>query len=124
MSFYSFAVLFLITVSMVHAGEQVCPGYGYMPITENCESTCSRENDECPSGTKCCFRMEQPCGLQCLVPKDDEPKAGTCPSPSSKVDNPYWGMCDGHFCDVDSDCKDEDKCCPNLCGSPVCVPSQ
>jgi len=121
---YSFAVLLLVIISVANAGQKVCPGYGFILRPENCESACSTEKDECPSGTKCCFRLEQPCGFQCILPKDNEPKVGKCPSPSSQIDNPYWNLCDGHFCDVDSDCKNAEKCCYNLCGTPICIAPQ
>jgi hypothetical protein len=124
MSFYSFAVLLLVLVSVANAGEKVCPGYGFMQMPENCKSTCSMENDECPSDQKCCFNMEQPCGFQCIVPKDNEPKEGKCPSSFAHVDNPSWLLCDGHFCDVDSDCKDAEKCCSNTCDALVCISPQ
>jgi hypothetical protein len=94
MSPYSFVVLLVVIVSVANAGEKVC------------------------------YRVEQPCGFQCIAPKDNEPKAGKCPLPSAEVETPLWGICDGHFCDVDSDCKGNQKCCYNPCGSPVCVAPQ
>jgi len=121
MFLYSFTVLLLIIVSVVNAGQKVCPGYGFIRPPNDCGSSCSTEKDECPLGQKCCFRIEQPCGFQCIVPKDNEPKAGRCPSSFSEVDTPNWLICDGHNCDVDTDCKDAEKCCPNFCGSPTCV---
>jgi hypothetical protein len=121
MSFYSFAVVLIVLVSIVNAGEKVCPGYGFIRPPKDCKSTCSMENDECPFEKKCCFNMEQPCGFHCIVPKDNEPKIGKCPSPFSQVDNQYWMLCDGHFCDVDSECPSAEKCCSNFCGSSVCV---
>ncbi|CAF3205281.1 unnamed protein product [Rotaria sp. Silwood2] len=122
MSPYSFAVLlFLVIVSIVNAGEKVCPGYGFIRPPDKCESTCSREKDECPQGKKCCFRIEQPCGFQCIVPKDNEKKPGNCPTSATEQQNPYWNLCDGHFCDVDNDCKGDKKCCPNMCGSTICI---
>jgi hypothetical protein len=124
MSPYSFVVLLVVIVSVANAGEKVCPGYGFIRRPQSCEAKCAQEKDECPSGTKCCYRVEQPCGFQCIAPKDNEPKAGKCPLPSAEVETPLWGICDGHFCDVDSDCKGNQKCCYNPCGSPVCVAPQ
>jgi len=124
MSPYSFAFLFVVIVSVANAGEPVCPGHGFIRPPENCTPTCSPDSDECPSGKKCCFRVEQPCGFQCIVPKINEPKVGKCPKSSSQVADPYWGLCDGHMCDVDTDCKDDKKCCYNMCGAPVCIAPQ
>jgi len=122
---YSFAVLLVVIVSVISAQREVCPGYGFVPRPENCESTCSRQQDECPLGRKCCFRIEQPCGFHCVVPKINEPKAGKCPSRSSQViDAPDWGLCDVHMCDVDTDCNGAEKCCYNMCHAPVCVAPQ
>jgi hypothetical protein len=125
MSYYSFAILLVVLVSIAYAGQKVCPGYRFMrPPTPSCNSTCSMENDECPSDKKCCFSVREPCGFHCIVPKDNEPKKGTCPSPSAEIKYPYWRVCDAHFCDVDNDCKGAQKCCWNTCGSSVCVPAQ
>jgi hypothetical protein len=124
MSPYSLIVLLLVMIAVVNAGQKVCPGYGFVPLPGNCESTCSVRNDDCPAGKKCCFRMEQPCGFQCIIPKDNEPKSGKCPPSSSQIDAPNWNMCDGHFCDVDSDCQGAEKCCYNLCDSKVCIPAE
>lgn len=124
MSIYSLAALLLVLVSVTNAGQRVCPGYGFIPPQVNCKSTCSMENDECPSDQKCCFRIGQECGFHCIVPKINEPKQGKCPSPSSENSNPNWFLCDGHQCDVDSDCNDAEKCCINTCGAPVCISPQ
>ena len=95
--------------------------YGFVRIPEKCESSCSPEKDECGNDKKCCFRVEQPCGHHCIVAKDNVKKSGLCPSNTSVKDNPIWGLCDGHMCDVDHDCQGETKCCPNTCGSQVCI---
>ena len=124
MSPYSFAVFLLVIISVVFAGEKVCPGYGFIRPPTNCESSCTTEKDLCASGKKCCFRVEQPCGFHCIIPKDNEPKIGKCPTSVSMIDNPYWGLCDGHFCDVDNDCKGVEKCCFNKCGSKICIAPQ
>lgn len=121
MNMYSYAALLLMIVSFAYAGQKVCPGYGFIRPPDNCKSTCSMENDECPAGKKCCFRVEQPCGFQCIVPKDNTPKSGSCPASGSSMEDPLWGLCDGHMCDVDSDCQGVKKCCPNMCGSTICV---
>ena len=121
MSLYPFVGLLLIIVTMVNGGAKVCPGYGFIRPPEDCHSTCSTDNDQCPTGKKCCFRIEEPCGFQCIVPKDNEPKKGICPSPSSSGTDANWYLCDGHMCDIDNDCPGVQKCCLNLCGSPVCV---
>lgn len=114
---------FLICVgcAILASGEKVCPGYGFVRIPEKCESSCSPEKDECGNDKKCCFRVEQPCGHHCIVGKDNMKKSGLCPSNTSVKDNPIWGLCDGHMCDVDHDCQGETKCCPNICGSQVCI---
>jgi len=121
---YLFAVFLLMTISVANAGQKVCPGYGFVQLPENCESTCSSEKDECSSNKKCCFRVEQPCGFHCIIPKDNEPKPGKCPTSVSIEDYPYWGLCDGRFCDVDIDCKGAQKCCHNECGAPICIAPQ
>lgn len=122
MSLFSFALFVISLMSIVNAGEKVCPGYGYIRTPENCESTCSIEKDECPRGKKCCFRAEQPCGFQCIVPKDNEQKQGQCPSSSSgNISDSNWNLCDGHMCDVDNDCQGTKKCCSNRCSSFVCI---
>jgi hypothetical protein len=123
MSPYSIAVFFLVIISVANAGK-VCPGYGFIRPPDKCESTCSQEKEECPSDKKCCFRLEQPCGFHCIIPKDNQPRAGVCPSSSSEIDTPYWGICDAHFCDVDTDCKGAEKCCHNPCGAPICIKPQ
>lgn len=115
------ASLLLILISIA-ATEKVCPGYSlFMIKPEKCESTCSPTKDECRDGKKCCYRMGQPCGHHCIVPKDNIKKSGLCPALSSVKDNPVWGLCDGHMCDVDNDCPGEHRCCFNMCGSPVCI---
>ena len=121
-SFASF-LLWLI-VSVVNTRDNVCPGYGFIRPPENCNSTCSPEKDECPLDKKCCFRIEQPCGFHCIVPKLNEQKPGKCPATSSALDNLEWSLCDGRQCDVDNDCKNTEKCCQNLCGSLICIAPQ
>ena len=122
MSSYSYIILLILVIaSIANAGKKVCPGYGFIRPPDKCESTCSIEKEECPQGKKCCFRVEQPCGFHCIIPKDAEPKSGTCPKSTTEQNNPYWGLCDGHFCDVDNDCKGVKKCCSNLCGSKICI---
>lgn len=124
MSFYAFVGLLFVIVSVVHGGDKVCPGYGFIRPPEGCQSTCSSENDQCPMDKKCCFRIEQPCGYHCIVPKDDQPKNGKCPASSSTLNDSNWFLCDAHLCDVDSDCPAMKKCCSNRCGAPVCVSPQ
>ncbi|CAF2305490.1 unnamed protein product [Rotaria sp. Silwood2] len=122
MSSYLYAVLlFLMIFSSINAGEKICPGYGYILLPENCTSTCSKENDTCSPDLKCCFRVEEPCGYHCIVPKDNEPKPGICPVSLSSAQYMKWYLCDGHECDVDNDCKRADKCCYNACGMPLCI---
>lgn len=111
----------LVTIGFVVAADKVCPGYGFVMMPEKCESSCSPDKDECGNGKKCCFRIEQPCGHHCIVPKDNVKKPGLCPSSTSVKDTALWGLCDGHMCDVDNDCSGETKCCPNMCGSTVCI---
>ena len=118
------STLLLLLIGSFVTTEKVCPGYGFVRPPDKCESTCSTENEECPPNRKCCFRIEQPCGYHCIVPKDDVGKVGKCPSTSSEVNDPYWNICDGHFCDVDNDCQGTKKCCRNPCGSPLCLPPQ
>ena len=116
--------LLLLIISTSVAATKVCPGYGFMRPPTNCTSTCSNEKDDCPSNKKCCLLIREPCGYHCIVPKDNVAKVGKCPSSSSQVNNPYWNLCDGHFCDVDNDCKGTQKCCHNPCGTPLCLPPQ
>ena len=124
MSYYSFAILLAALLSIAYAGQKVCPGYGFIRPPENCTVTCSRENDTCAEGLKCCFRLEEQCGFHCIVPKENIPKKGTCPSQSTEINDGEWMLCDGHMCDVDSDCEGDKKCCRNYCGSAVCIAPQ
>ncbi|CAF2628957.1 unnamed protein product [Rotaria sp. Silwood2] len=111
-------------VSIVNAGQKVCPGYGFIKPSPNCASTCSTVKDRCPIGKKCCFSMQKPCGFHCIVPKDNQPKRGKCPAPQTKIKNPLWNLCDRHLCDVDNDCKGTTKCCRNACGATICIAPQ
>ncbi|CAF0752669.1 unnamed protein product [Adineta steineri] len=111
-------------ISGANTGQKVCPGYGFIERPQKCESSCSAEKDECPSGEKCCFRIEQPCGFHCVVPKDNKAKPGNCPTNANMTDNLYWKMCDEHSCDVDNDCHGTNKCCRNQCHSTICIDPQ
>lgn len=117
-------VFIVVVLTTLIQSAKVCPGYGFIRPPTNCESSCSMEKDECPNDKKCCFRVQQPCGFHCIVPKDNQTKSGKCPSTSSDIKEPYWGICDGHFCDVDNDCQGNKKCCVNPCGSPICLSPQ
>jgi hypothetical protein len=123
MSPYFFAVLLLFIVSVVYAAERICPGHGYMGVFDNCNSSCSGD-DSCPPSLKCCHHASSKlCGFHCTLPKHNVPKSGTCPPRSlHAVNHSDWHMCDGHLCDVDTDCKDNEKCCHNPCGAPICIP--
>ena len=126
MSPYLFAVSLLVIVSVTNARKRVCPGHGWMPEFEDCNSTCSRKNDlsdNYPSGLKCCHHASpELCGFHCIVPKINIPKPGTCPPHSLKARNDSdWYICDGYFCDVDTDCMNTEKCRSNPCGSSVCI---
>ncbi|CAF1530614.1 unnamed protein product [Rotaria sordida] len=105
-------------ISLINAAK-VCPGYGFIHEPENCTSTCSATNDQCPPEEKCCYIITEPCGFHCIVPKDNVEKSGKCPT--SSPNDPNWFLCDAHSCDVDNDCQDIRKCCPNSCGSPICM---
>ncbi|CAF3394917.1 unnamed protein product [Rotaria sp. Silwood2] len=125
MSPYFYAILLLLAiVSIINAGQKVCPGYGFIKPPNNCKSTCSILKDKCPIGKKCCFRMQQPCGFHCVVPKDNQPKPGKCPLLSSKQIFRNWYVCDLHFCDVDNDCRGTAKCCYNPCRATICIEPQ
>ncbi|CAF0789319.1 unnamed protein product [Rotaria sp. Silwood1] len=126
MSHYLYAVLLLLLmiVSIVNAGQKVCPGYGFVRPPKNCKSTCSPLKDKCPLGKKCCFRLAQPCGFHCIIPKDNQPKRGKCPTSKAKPKYRDWYVCDRHLCDVDNDCKGTWKCCRNPCNAAICIPPQ
>ncbi|CAF1118281.1 unnamed protein product [Rotaria sp. Silwood1] len=115
---YIFVVLSIVTIANT---ELVCPGYGFIRPQQPCVDECSPENDHCDVGKKCCYTPLEPCGYHCLVGKDNVAKKGKCPLPSSKQNHQYWNLCDGHFCDVDNDCPRKQKCCPNKCGTPLCI---
>ena len=121
MSPYLFAVSLLVIVSVANARKRVCPSHGWMLQFEDCNSTCSRQNDlsdNCPLGQKCCHIVSSElCGFYCIVPKINIPKLGTCPPRSPNARNhSNW-----YICDVDTDCVNTEKCCPNLNGSLLCV---
>ncbi|CAF0776608.1 unnamed protein product [Adineta steineri] len=118
MCYFSTVILFFIVISFINT-EKICPGYGFVKFPENCTLTCSTSNDQCTNGTKCCQRLTEPCGFHCIKPKDDVKKSGDCPQ--LQANNPFWFLCDGHYCDVDSDCKGMAKCCTNICRSKICV---
>jgi hypothetical protein len=108
----------------------VCPGYGYWAYElakKPCTDQCSAQNDTCGTGKKCCYSPVSPCGFRCMIPKDNTPKAGSCPSRNSMmamIRNPAWGVCDDHQCDVDKDCRCRSKCCANKCGSLICIDAE
>ncbi|CAF4221136.1 unnamed protein product, partial [Rotaria sp. Silwood2] len=114
MSSFSIAILLLMIISLISAAK-VCPGYGHIHEPKNCTSTCSMINDQCPQGKKCCYLKTKPCGFHCVIPKDNIEKLGKCPT--LPTDDPLGSVCDGHFCDVDNDCKGVKKCCSNSCHS-------
>ena len=124
MSAASLIVILVLIIPLIHGGK-VCHDYGFVAVinqSEKCVSTCSKVNDQCPSETKCCYRLEQPCGFHCVNAKDDIKKAGQCPT--KNVSEKDWFLCDASFCDVDHDCPGMKKCCPNSCGSKVCLTRQ
>ncbi|CAF1199054.1 unnamed protein product [Adineta steineri] len=102
----------------------ICPGYGFIRPLEPCVDQCSLDKDTCGAGKLCCYTPQSPCGNRCLIGKDDAGKKGTCPSSQSEQKDPKWGLCDGHFCDVDNDCSCKKKCCSNKCGSKICISPQ
>ena len=114
-------IFVLLAIVAITNSELVCPGFGYMRPQLPCVDQCSPDNDTCESGNKCCYTPETPCGYRCLVGKENIRKPGTCPPSQSGQTNPNWFLCDGHMCDVDSDCQGAQKCCPNMCGSLVCI---
>ncbi len=118
MSSISIVIILLLIISLTNP-ETICPGYGYVRVPENCTSTCSSTLDQCPTGTKCCYRIDQPCGFHCITPKDKINKSGRCPT--TQTDNPSWSLCDAFDCDVDNDCQSKKKCCSNLCSSKICI---
>ena len=117
---FRIVVLFVI-ISVISTGK-VCHDYGFIPRPDDCVSTCSRMNDQCRNGKKCCYRPEEPCGFHCVFAKEDIKKFGQCPT--GKVSSMQWYLCDASLCDVDNDCPNAEKCCPNICGSKVCVKAQ
>jgi hypothetical protein len=114
-------LLILLAILVIVKSELVCPGYGFIRPQQPCVNECSPDKDTCGSGQKCCYTPLTPCGYRCLIGKQNITKPGTCPPSQSDQSNPNWRLCDGHFCDVDGDCKCKKKCCPNMCGSLVCI---
>lgn len=87
------------------------------PICDDPSDLCGGE--KCPVGLKCLPATTE-CGkasYRCLPLS----KTGGCPP--RPFSNP--GMCAkvrvGHFCDNDSDCKGNKKCCKSLCGGRACL---
>ncbi len=118
MSSFPIGLLLLLVISLASA-EKICPGYGFVRRPENCTSTCSTSDDRCSTDTKCCYRITEPCGFHCIVPKDNVKKSGQCLN--SQMNNSLWYLCDVHICDVDNDCQGIEKCCSNSCGSKICI---
>ena len=115
-------ILISLAIFTIANAALVCPGYGFVRPQEPCVDQCSTDNDTCGTGKICCYTPLTPCGYRCLVGKNDVAKPGKCPSPSSEqTNNNNWYLCDGHFCDVDKDCQCKKKCCPNKCGTPLCI---
>jgi hypothetical protein len=115
---YIFALLAIIVIA---DAEFICPGFVFIRSQQPCVDECSIDNDKCGLGKKCCYTPETPCGYRCLIDKDNVAKPGKCPSPQTDQNNSKWYLCDGHDCDVDNDCRCKKKCCPNKCGSTLCV---
>lgn len=111
----------LLALTTLARAELICPGYGYVFPQQPCVNQCSPDNDNCETGKKCCYTPYTPCGYRCLDGKNNITKSGQCPSTQSEQTNPNWYLCDGHFCDVDSDCPCKKKCCANKCGSKICI---
>ncbi|CAF1235262.1 unnamed protein product [Didymodactylos carnosus] len=117
-----FCVLFMWAILHVHGDkyERICPGFGFIIPNGPCNDTCVNDTD-CVKYLKCCYSPAvTPCGYHCVPPKINIPKKGKCPTNST---HPLWYLCDVHFCDVDHECKKSctAKCCPNVCGSLICV---
>jgi len=115
---YFIALVAIITFAN---SSLVCPGFGFIRPQEPCVDQCSTENDTCPEGKKCCYTPSTPCGYRCLDAKLNVTRAGSCPSTESEQNYPLWYLCDGDFCDVDSDCRCKKKCCRNKCGTTICI---
>ncbi|UJR25114.1 hypothetical protein I4U23_006473 [Adineta vaga] len=120
-STYIYVLFALVTIANT---ELICPGFGFIRPQQPCIDQCSPDQDNCETGKKCCYTPEAPCGYRCLVSKNDVEKPGHCPSPQSEQTHQYWRLCDGHFCDVDSDCSCKKKCCSNMCGTKLCISPQ
>lgn len=116
-------IIALLAIIAITDADLICPGYGFIRPQEPCVDECSADKD-CGSGKKCCYTPEAPCGYRCLVGKDNVAKPGECPSSQSEQTDPNWYLCDGHFCDVDNDCRCKKKCCSNKCGSKICISRQ
>jgi len=114
-------IFILLAIIACADSKLTCPGYGFIRPQEPCVNQCSPGNDTCGSGKKCCYTPETSCGNRRLVGKDNVAKPGTCPPSQSDQSDPLWRLCDGHFCDVDNDCRCKQKCCPNKCSSLVCI---
>lgn len=118
---YWFILFFFIYLI---SSEKVCPSYGNTGHADrhSCFDQCSPDaTDQCESNKKCCFFLTSPCGYRCIVPKDDQPKSGRCPSPDCKQIEILWSMCDIRLCDVDNDCPANQKCCSNRCNARMCL---
>ena len=123
MSALQFVVVFSAMICIIGA-ELVCPGFGFIRPQQPCIDSCSEANDTCPTGQKCCYTPVAPCGYRCQVAKVNKPKAGSCPKSQSDQTTSDWFLCDANLCDVDGDCGCRKKCCPNKCGSKVCIKPQ
>lgn len=121
MSTITYVLVLTAAMATISHAEYVCPGFGFIRPQTPCVDQCSYTNDTCGTGLKCCYSPMTPCGYRCVVPKNNVPKAGTCPSQDSEQSDPNWYLCDGHFCDVDTDCPCKKKCCRNKCGTPLCM---
>lgn len=119
---YLFVLLAMIAITV--NAELICPGFGFIRPQQPCVNQCSSDKDTCGTGQKCCYTPVAPCGYRCLASKNDVAKRGTCPASQSEQNHPYWRLCDGHFCDVDSDCSCKKKCCSNMCGTKLCISPQ
>jgi hypothetical protein len=118
-------LVILLSTAVLVGGDMVCPKLGgFWPAAKPCVNECSPDKDTCETGKKCCYTPETPCGLRCLVAKNNKPKIGKCPPSNSEQKDMNWYLCDIHLCSVDRDCGRRKKCCFNKCGGYVCIQRQ
>ena len=118
-------LVILSAINLIAGANMVCPyANAFWHPPQTCVNECSPDKNTCEIGKKCCYTPVSPCGLRCVVAKNDKPKKGKCPPTGSTQKDLNWILCDAHLCDVDGDCRSRKRCCQNKCGANVCIRPQ